>query len=47
MIDPLGPETDSKAIEIKPLEKKFTPEFTKDLNAGTLLLKYPDVDNYY
>ena len=43
----IGPENDSKDIEIKPLEKKFTPEFTKNLEAGTLLLKYPDVDNYY
>jgi hypothetical protein len=43
----IGNEADSKAIEIKSLEKKFTPEFTKDLDKGTLLLKYPDVDNYY
>ncbi|HNW49683.1 MAG TPA: trehalase family glycosidase [Prolixibacteraceae bacterium] len=43
----VGPEADSKAIQIVPQERKFTPEFTKDLKAGTLLLKYPDVDNYY
>ena len=43
----IGPKTDSSSIEIKPLEKKFIPEFTKNIEDGTLLLKYPDVDNYY
>jgi hypothetical protein len=43
----IGPEADSKNIRIIALEKKFTPEFTKDLEAGTLLLKYPDVNKYY
>jgi hypothetical protein len=43
----IGPESDSKAIQIKSLEKKFTPEFTKNLEAGTVFMKYPDVDNFY
>jgi hypothetical protein len=43
----IGPESDSKTIEIQPQEKKYTPEFVKNLKAGTLLLKYPDVENYY
>ena len=43
----IGTEGDSKTIEIKPLEKKFTPEFSKNIEVGTLVLKYPNVDNYY
>jgi hypothetical protein len=43
----VGSETDSKAIQIVQQKKNFTPEFAKDLEAGTLLMKYPDVENYY
>jgi len=43
----MGSVSDSKSIEIVPLAKKYIPEFVKDLQAGTLLLKYPDVDVYY
>ena len=43
----VGSDADSKAIKIVQQKKNFTPEFTKDLEAGTLLMKYHDVDNYY
>jgi len=43
----IGPESDSKAIQILPQKKNFTPEFSKNIEAGTLMIKYPDVDNYY
>lgn len=43
----VGTEEDSRQIHVSPLEKKLKPEFSKDLENGTLLFKYPDVANYY
>ncbi|MFA6401354.1 MAG: trehalase family glycosidase [Salinivirgaceae bacterium] len=43
----MGSTSNSKSIEIVPIAKKFIPEFVKNLQAGTLLLKYPDVAVYY
>jgi hypothetical protein len=43
----IGDAASSKSIIIKPLEKKATPHFKKDLENSTLLIKYPDVANYY
>jgi hypothetical protein len=43
----IGSETDSKSIQILQQKKNFTPEFSKNIEAGTLMIKYPDVDNFY
>ncbi|MDP4276345.1 MAG: trehalase family glycosidase [Bacteroidota bacterium] len=43
----IGPASAVDSIRIVPLEKQLVPEFTKNLEAGTLLLKYPSVRNYY
>lgn len=43
----IGPTADSRVLQIRPLEKKITPEFTKNLEAGTIVMKYPDVENFY
>lgn len=41
----IGPKADT--ITILPQKINFTPEFEKKLEANTLLMHYPDVDNYY
>jgi hypothetical protein len=43
----IGSKNDSETIQILPQETKFIPEFTKNLKDGTVVMKYPDVDNFY
>ncbi len=43
----IGSEKDSKNIKILPQKKNFIPEFEKDLEHNTVIMHYPDVDNYY
>ncbi len=41
----IGPEAD--AISIEPQKQNFTPEFEKDVEGETIVMHYPDVENYY